>query len=184
MAEEMGSLGATLEEVWENIKDDILRLEKETFSLIGDKPEELQEAFIDPDSMVLVVRDAENKIHGYVLGLKPDEFDFDYENSIYIKSIAVDYESQRSGVGMKLSMGLLREAYQRGFTHLVADAMADTGYAQSLIQQAVGMAGLELVEPTPVLNPDNTINIERTLAKAEPQDYHSRAQYRIVIKLR
>ena len=110
---------------WPEIKDDIMKVEEESFTgPLRQTEEDISETFEDPDSICLVLKD-KGAIVGYMMGGPLEDYyylagieedpGYGEENTVYIESIALLRPYQRSGLGKKLRNKFLDIAQQRGY---------------------------------------------------------------------
>ncbi len=156
---------------WNEIKEDIVRLEDESFGLTGDTEKTLEAKFTNPANIVIVAKDFTGKIVGYTVGLDNDieEFGEVKGKSLYVDSTAVDANYQSLGVNAQLQERLESEAKAKGFELLNRHAMADTGYAQRIIRRAIKRGNL--VYPS-------------SLESAETIQFYGRPQMLVVTELK
>ena len=167
---------------WGQIRESILKLENDTFGLVGYSEGMFENSFLKPETIAIYTQDAFGRVLGYSFGFPSNFSADDSQKEFYISSSAVDYNLQGQGIGKDLGATLVTEIKKRGYTHISRDSMADTGYAQQLIA-AAGKKGL-LVEPTPVLDVNSNFDLTKTLKEASLQEFSGhRFQYHIVTQI-
>lgn len=157
--------------VWSDIDGGIMKLERDIFGVTADLPEVLRRQFLDEKNVAVVARDESGNILGYTLGIDQGAIKVEGaepEKVLFITSSAIDYDVASMGINGKLQEKLKVEAKKKGFKYLARNTMADNGYAQRIIREA--MENGTLVEP-------------KSIEDIKYRDFYGRPQIHIVTRI-
>ncbi len=112
---------------WEDLKEDILRIEKECFGETGLEEEDFTNIAHSPDGIVALLKKGQ-KILGYTIGGQ----DENEEKTITIYSTAITPEEQGMGYVESLVGSFESEARKRGYLFLTRYAAKENGYADKI----------------------------------------------------
>ena len=90
-------------ENWDNLKDQIIKLEEDVFKNKGYNEQRLRELFEEEKNIVLLLNNEEN-IFGYLTAVPMDE------ETVFITSVAIKTEFQGKGLVKKIMTALKDEA--------------------------------------------------------------------------
>ncbi len=134
-------------EIISDINEDILKevseIEEESFPKeIQSSPEDLKEVLENKDGIHLLVKNEEGKVLGNILSLRQSQeyddlknYDPDfanYEDALYIESIAVKPKSRKLEVFNSLLGAIGREAKDRNYKKITMHARVSTGLSKVL----------------------------------------------------
>lgn len=117
------------EQSWDDVKDDIMRLEELCFPGHGLGEEYLKEKFEDQESIIVLLKKGE-KLIGFSY-TTPDE---NSENSAYIDTTEIEPDEQGKGYVVPLITKLEDEARNRGYKFITRNAARENGYADMIMK--------------------------------------------------
>ncbi|HEX8964878.1 MAG TPA: GNAT family N-acetyltransferase [Patescibacteria group bacterium] len=128
---------------WEQIREDIMRVEQEAFADTGFSEEELREMIYDaPNGTTIIQRDLTGRIIAYTSAMAiswdyPERETEDAETA-YIESTAIATDYQNYGLVAKLMTALEDELRRKGFQYVERDARVENGWADSVERHYAG----------------------------------------------
>lgn len=128
---------------WEQIREDIMRVEQEAFADTGFSEEELREMIYDaPNGTTIIQRDLTGRIIAYTSAMAiswdyPERETEDAETA-YIESTAIATDYQNHGLVAKLMTALEDELRRKGFQYVERDARVENGWADSVGRHYAG----------------------------------------------
>jgi len=130
---------------WEELKDQIMEIERSAFGDKAEMEEELGSEFENPENVGLLLREGkDNSVVGYCLGV-PNKDD-QTGKTLHISSTALLSKYHGRGLVVKLLQAMDVQARQRGFEFYTRFTRADNNYAGNL-QKAYKDFILEVGEP-------------------------------------
>lgn len=112
-------------DIWEQIKESILKIEKGAFDGKGYTEEQLAKEFSNPDNIVVVIKDGDDVI-GYNTSLPQSE------DTLWVSSTALLPKYQGQGLVSDIMYSLDIEARNRGYEYYERTAAVENGYAEKL----------------------------------------------------
>lgn len=139
--------------VWQEIKEQVILLTMEGLEIKANDPllgqrdgvisfNNIEDAFLDPDSVVMILRDQRNNFIGYTLAMPIDRMDPDRAAEkketayMYYTVIAESYRGQ--GLASKLTDPLLVELNRQGYLYAERDTKMGNGYADNVEKNSQG----------------------------------------------
>ena len=143
--------------LWDDLKDDIIEIEEESFSTtLCDSKDDLFKIVDSPTSIFLILKiPSVSRVAGYIAadmlegfadvpGTTSDPY-FNQGKTIYIVSIAIHPDCRRRGLGIALQEECLRWASRRGFeratAHIESGATARMGLGAKVLMSFANWYG-------------------------------------------
>lgn len=129
-------------ELWQTVKADILRFEKEHWAEEGLEEAELQEMFEHPKSTIIFIKNPEGDLVGYTVAVPvQDAYSDDFcpereklPNAAYICNTVLDQRYTGRGLVGPLIARLEQELKIKGYQILERDSTVNFGYADKIRQ--------------------------------------------------
>lgn len=139
--------------VWQEIKEQVIPLTMEGLEikaddhLLGQRDDvvsfrSIEDAFLDPESIVVILRGQDNNFIGYTLAMSIDRMDpsraAEKKETAYMYYTVVAESYRGQGLISRLTDPLLLELNKRGYRYVERDAKIGNGYADNIEKNSQG----------------------------------------------